>query len=295
MHSSAAPSGEVGRAALWMLGAITSFSVMAVAGRSLSATHDTFEIMMFRSLIGIGIVVGVAGAAGTLHQINRTHLRTHAARNVFHFTGQNLWFYAVAVAPLAQVIALEFTSPLWVTVLAPLFLGEKLTLKRGLAAIIGFGGVLLVAQPQASGFSAGLAAAAGSAICFAITAIFTKALTRTETITSILFWLTLIQAIFGVIAVGIDGQVTWPTLHTAPWLLAVAVAGLTAHFCLTSALRIAPAVIVMPMDFLRLPALALVGLAFYQEPLTWAIVGGSVLILTGNFINLGVFSARKLK
>jgi drug/metabolite transporter (DMT)-like permease len=269
-----------------MLGAITSFSMMAVAGRSLGPFHDTFEIMLFRSLVGIVIVVGVARTAGTLNQVRNRRLGTHLSRNVFHFTGQNLWFYAVTVAPLAQVIALEFTSPLWVSVLAPLFLGERLTLRRGLAAILGFAGVLIVAQPQASALNPGLIAAALAAVCFAITAIFTKLLTRTETITAILFWLTAIQAVFGLVMAGLDGQITAPSLHSAPWLLAVAVAGLAAHFCLTTALSLAPAVIVMPMDFLRLPALALVGLVFYDEPLGLAIVAGSALILGGNALNL---------
>lgn len=273
-------------AALWMIGAIVSFSTMAVAGRSLADTHDTFEIMLFRSIIGVGVVLSIGGLAGTLSQIGIGRLRTHIARNIFHFAGQNLWFFAVAVAPLAQVIALEFTSPLWVAVLAPLFLGERLTLLRAVAALLGFAGVMLVAQPQSSGLSPGLLAAAASAVCFAVTAIFTKSLTRTESITAILFWLTLTQAVFGFVAVFVDGQVVLPTSESLPWLLAVALAGLTAHFCLTRALTVAPAVIVMPMDFLRLPALALVGLMFYGEALTWLIVAGSALILTANFINI---------
>lgn len=273
-------------AALWMLGAIASFSTMAIAGRNLAAVHDTFEIMLFRSLIGLVIVLGISASVGTLTEIRTKRIRTHFARNVFHFTGQNLWFYAVAVAPFAQVIALEFTSPLWVAVLAPFLLGERLTRTRALAAALGFAGVLLVAQPTASNLSPGLLAAAASAVCFAVTAIFTKVLTRSDSITAILFWLTLFQAIFGLVAVFADGSVALPTRATLPWLLAVAAAGLAAHFCLTRALSIAPTIIVMPMDFLRLPALALVGLVFFDEPLTWLIVGGSALILFGNVLNV---------
>lgn len=280
-------------AAFWMLGAIASFSTMAVAGRSLYQSHDTFEIMLFRSLIGIVIVLAVAKLAGTLSQVRTTRIRTHFARNVFHFTGQNLWFFAVAVAPLAQVIALEFTSPLWVAVLAPFFLGERLTRKRAAAAILGFAGVMVVAQPNMSGFSPGLLAAAASALCFAVTAIYTKILTRSDSITSILFWLTAFQAVFGMVAVFADGHVAWPTGASLPWLLAVAVAGLTAHFCLTKALSIAPATLVMPMDFLRLPALALVGLIFYDEAITLLIVIGSALILCANSINILAENSKK--
>lgn len=286
---------RTGLAAVWMLGAIASFSTMAIAGRNLYQSHDTFEIMLFRSLIGLVIVLLVAAFAGTVAQIRTTRFKTHVARNVFHFTGQNLWFFAVAVAPLAQVIALEFTSPLWVALLAPIFLGERLTRVRTFAACLGFVGVMMVAQPKISGLSPGLMAAAASAICFAITAIYTKILTRFESITSILFWLTSLQALFGLIAVFSDGTITLPSLQTLPWLLAVAIAGLTAHFCLTTALSVAPATIVMPMDFLRLPALALIGLVFYDEPITWLIVLGSVLILSGNGVNLFAENRKKPK
>ncbi|MEM9395401.1 MAG: DMT family transporter [Pseudomonadota bacterium] len=286
-------SSRPGQAALWMLGAIASFSTMAVSGRNLYEDHDTFEIMLFRSIIGIGIVLFVARLAGTLHEVRTRHFRTHLVRNIFHFSGQNLWFFAVAVAPLAQVIALEFTSPLWVTLLAPLFLSERLTRIRACAALIGFIGVIIVAQPDLANLDPGLLAALAAALCFAVTAIFTKLLTRTDGTTGILFWLTVIQAVFGLVAVFWDGRVAFPTAETLPWLLAVAVAGLTAHFCLTTALRLAPAMIVMPMDFLRLPALALIGLVAYNEPLTLLIVFGSALILCGNFLNLWTENRKK--
>ena len=106
-------------AAAWMIGAISSFTLMAVAGRAVSAELDTFEIMLFRSLTGIIIVVSLAWATGSLRQINRGRLGLHATRNIFHFTGQNLWFYAITMIPLAQVFALEFTTPLWVILLSP--------------------------------------------------------------------------------------------------------------------------------------------------------------------------------
>ena len=102
------------RACLWMIGAIVSFTSMAIAGRQVSFALDTFEIMLYRSLMGIVIVCTVAGLSGTWRQINRQQLGLHAIRNAAHFTGQNLWFFAITAIPLAQVFALEFTSPIWV-------------------------------------------------------------------------------------------------------------------------------------------------------------------------------------
>lgn len=286
MAEVATAQGTPLRAAAWMTGAIVSFSSMAVAGRELGDTHDTFEIMLFRSLVGFLIVVSVATAMGRLSEIRAQHLGLHAARNLFHFTGQNLWFYAVTVAPLAQVFALEFTTPIWVTLLAPLFLGERLTRTRLLVALLGFVGILIVARPWSEPIEAGVITAAASAIGFAATTIATKRLTRVATVTCILFWLTVFQSVFGVIAVAWDGSVTWPTLVTLPWLIVVGCAGLFAHLCITQALTCAPATVVAPLDFLRLPLIAVIAMAVYDEPLVIWVFVGALVIFAANTINL---------
>ncbi len=131
----------VAHAALWMSGSIAPFSAMAVAGREVAVQLDTFEIMMYRSLLGLLIVLSIAGYTGAWRQINTRHMGTHVMRNTAHFAGQNLWFFAVTAIPLAQVFAIEFTSPLWVIVLSPLMLGERLTRMRLGAALEGFIGV----------------------------------------------------------------------------------------------------------------------------------------------------------
>ena len=282
---STAPSATL-RAALWMTGAIVSFSSMAVAGREVSFALDTFEIMMYRSLIGIVIVVLVA--TGKLHQVTRRRLNLQFLRNLVHFTGQNLWFFAVTAIPLAQVFALEFTSPLWVIVLSPLILGERLTPVRVLAALLGFAGILIVARPSADTVSIGILAAASAAVFFALTNMFTKRLTRTETVGCILFWLTAMQLGFGLIAAGIDGDIALPDGQTAPWLVVIGLGGLLAHFCITNALAIAPATVVMPFDFVRLPTIAVVGMLLYGEPLDlWVFVGAAV-IFAANYLNITV-------
>lgn len=273
-------------AALWMIGAISSFTLMAVAGRTVSAELDTFEIMFFRSLTGILIVVSVAIATGTFSQISRNRLGLHATRNIFHFAGQNLWFYAITVIPLAQVFALEFTTPIWVILLSPLILKERITPIGLFSAAIGFVGILIVARPDPASISWGLMAAAGCAVFFALTAIFTRMLTRTETITTILFYLTVMQAVFGLLCAGVDGDITLPSLVALPWVILIGIAGLLAHLCLTKALSIAPANIVMPIDFVRLPTIAVVGMLLYQEPLEIWIFVGAALIFGANYLNI---------
>lgn len=274
------------RAALWMTGAIASFSSMAVAGREVKDVHDTFEIMMYRSLFGLIVVVAVITLTGRWGQVTRRSPVLQLGRNLAHFTGQNLWFYAVTVIPLAQVFALEFTSPLWVVVLSPLILGERLTPIRALAAALGFAGIMIVARPDPDTINAGVISAASAAVFFALTMITTKRLTRTETIACILFWMTFIQLFLGLVTAGYDGQIALPTATTLPWLFLVGCAGLLAHFCVTNALAIAPATVVVPFDFIRLPTIAVVGMLVYGEALDIWVFVGALVIFGGNYLNI---------
>lgn len=274
------------RAAFWMLGAIVSFSLMAVAGRAAGAEHDTFEIMMYRSMVGVVIVSVVLSLRGGWAQVSTRALPMHILRNAAHFIGQNLWLYAVLLIPLAQVFALEFTTPLWVIVLSPLVLGERLTRWRALAALVGFVGVLIVSRPAPDTFSIGLAAAASCAIFFAMTTMLTKRLTRTQSTGDILFWLTVTQLVFGAVCAGYDGEIALPSQTGLPWLVAIGLAGLMAHFCITSALMIAPATVVIPFDFARLPTIAVVGWLIYGEEVDiWVMVGAAV-IFAGIYLNI---------
>ncbi len=273
-------------AALWMTGAIVSFSSMAIAGRALSTELDSFEMMMFRSFIGLAIILIVGFATGKICEVRFDRLPLHFLRNLGHFTGQNLWFTALPLITLAQVFALEFTTPIWVVIFAVLFAGEKLTRLRLTAVALGFAGAMMVARPGVGGDPTGLALAAASAIGFACSIVTTRMLTRTETVLGVLFWLTVMQAVMGMIATGYDGDVAWPSAQAWPWVTLIGIAGLLAHTCVTNALKVAPAIVVTPMDFLRLPAIAIIGAMFYAEPLNIWVLMGAVLIFTGNYANL---------
>ncbi|OWU68217.1 multidrug DMT transporter permease [Roseovarius sp. 22II1-1F6A] len=278
--------GSPGRAALWMVGAVASFTLMALAGREVSFALDTFEIMFYRSLVGVVLIVSITTMRRDWAGFHARKLGLHAVRNLAHFTGQNLWFFAIATIPLAQVVALEFTSPIWVVILAPLVLGERLTRVRVLAALIGFAGVLVVVRPEMSRIGPGELAAAACAVGFGLSALFTRKLRRTETTLSVLVWLTVMQAVFGLIAAGIDGDIAAPSLVTAPYLLVIGAAGLAAHLCLTTALGHASAAVVMPMDFARLPVLAVIGALVYLEPIDPWIIAGAGLIVLANWLNI---------
>jgi drug/metabolite transporter (DMT)-like permease len=274
------------KAGFWMLGAMVSFTLMAISGRSLADKLDTFEIMTYRSFIGIAIVLLIAYRAGTLGEVRTRYLKLHIIRNIFHFSGQNLWFFAILYVPLSQMFVFEFSTPLWVAVCAPLVLGERLTPIRFMAAAMGFFGILVVARPDFSDVNPAIIAAALCAVGFAGATLATKILTRTETITAILFWLTVLQAVFGVICAGYDGVMDIPRGSEWLWVFIIGICGLCAHFCITTALQLAPATIVTPFEFLRLPLITFVGVVLYGEKLEWLVFLGAFIVLLANIMNI---------
>ncbi|WP_417248942.1 DMT family transporter [Celeribacter sp.] len=283
------------KAAAWMLGAVFGFSSMAVLARRLTLDLDTFEIMAYRSGFGLIAVLIVASVAGTAHQIRATAMPLHFGRNVAHFAGQNLWLFAAPLIPLSQLFALEFAYPIIVAIGASIFLGERLTQMRVITAALGFTGIMIVAQPfGAGGLSIGTLAAIACAFGFAGSALFTKRLTRRAdgTVTNVLFWLSVMQLVFGIICAMLDGEMRFFTLAEAPLLAAFALAGLLAHFCLTTALSLAPASVVTPIDFLRLPLIALIALVLYGEPTTVETFIGAAIIFGANYANIVVESRR---
>ena len=273
-------------AATWMLGSVVSFSAMAVAARNVSAVHDSFEILMIRSAVGFALVVAYAVVASRWSEVTTDRLQGHFLRNVVHFVGQNLWFTALTLIPMAQLFALEFTSPLWIILLAPLFLGEALTRAKLLAAALGFLGILIATRPDIAHLSPGMLAGLGAAVCFATVSILTKRLTRGVSVLCILFWLTLMQFLFGLICAGFDGTITWPTGQTLPWLVLIGLCGVLAHLSLTTALTLAPASYVAPIDFVRLPLIAVVAAMLYAEPIDPYVLIGGVVIFGGIWLNV---------
>ena len=281
------------KATVWMIGAMFSFSLMAVSGRELATSLNTFEIMLFRSIIGFLIVVVIGYFARTLVEIKRGRLGLHLFRNLAHFSGQNLWFLAVASIPFSQLFALEFSTPVWVALLAPLFLGEVLTKQRVLAVILGFAGVLIVARPDINQFDFAIVAAVACAICFAGSMMATKSLTSDQSITCILFWLTLMQLAMGLVATVFTGTITFPEGINIFWIVIVGIGGLTAHFCITNALALAPAIVVIPLDFMRLPLISVIGFLAYGEAFELPILVGAGVIFIAILLNLKAEKQRQ--
>jgi drug/metabolite transporter (DMT)-like permease len=276
---------KTARAVLWMLGALVSFSIIAIAGREASKGADTFQIMFWRSALGVLVLSTIwLATGGKLRELTTQRIGTHALRNSVHYAAQYSWLAALPLIPLSQLFAVEFTSPLWVAVLAPLILGEKLTPWRLAAAVVGFIGTLIVVRPGAIPLSPGMIFGLAAALGFALSMIMTKRLTATESAFKILFYMQVLQTLIG--AVPMASRLTMPDPVTAGWIGLVGVCGLTSHFCQIRAFMLADAIIVAPLDFLRLPLIALAGALIYNEGLDpWVLTGGGIVI-AGNVVNM---------
>jgi drug/metabolite transporter (DMT)-like permease len=292
-----APPDERGRivwAVVWMVGALVSFTLVAIAGRGAAARGpDALQIAVWRTLIGFSILVMVVVVQGIpLGSLRSQRVSLQVVRNLIHFTAQFSWLYALTRMTLAELTAIEFTAPIWVALLAPFLISERLTMIRLATAVLGFIGVLVVVRPGAIPLTEGTPFAMVAAIGFALSMITTKRLLRGDTAFTILFWMQGLQVMIGLAIVyggyvaGYGQGLVTPDLVTFGWLAGVGVFGLTAHYSLAKAFTHADAIIVAPMDFLRLPLITMVGLLIYTEPLDpWVLVGGIIVVLA-NLLNI---------
>ena len=270
-------------AALWMSGTLVSFMLMAIGGRQLSGQLTTFQILFFRSMIGLLIVTFLLWRSGW-RQIYTRLFRIHALRNIAHFGGQFGWFYGIAYIPLAEVFSLEFTVPVWTAVLATVLLGERITRARVTAVIFGVLGVILILRPGLDVINPASLAVLGGALGYALSHTLTRRLALADTPLTILFYMTLIQLPLGFVTSIFDW--TTPSAAMLPWIFVVGVTALSGHYCMARALALADAIVVVPMDFLRLPLIAFVGALFYGEPLDWLVLAGGSVMFTGNLVNI---------
>lgn len=278
------------RAVAWMVGTLLSFSLMAIAVRELLDTMGTFEVLFFRSLVGLALVLAVVPRFG-FAALGTRKFGIHVVRNVLHFGGQFAWVFAIGLLPLATVFAIEFTMSVWTAVLAAAVLGERLNRGRLVMLVLGLVGTLIILRP---GFGfvhpAALVMLAG-AFAFATTMVATKRLSGTDSPLVVLFYMSAIQLPLGLLPA--LAQWVAPTLADVPWILGVGASGYSAHYCMTRAFRLADATLVVPLDFMRLPLIALVGFLFYGEAVELATMLGAAVIFSGTYYSVSRESRRR--
>jgi drug/metabolite transporter (DMT)-like permease len=270
----------------WMTGTLLSFSVMAITVRSLSSSLSILEILVVRAAVSLLIVLAVMALRPELRHTVKTHrFGLHLLRNGVHFGSQYLWAWSLLLLPLATVFALEFTMPAWTILLAPFFLGERMTPSRVGAVILGIAGVLVILRPGMETFQPASLMVLAAAFGYAINIIATKKLTATDSTFAIVFWMNAMQLVFGATFAGVTfvGKIGW---ELAPAIVAIGTAGLFAHYCMTNAFRAGDASVVIPLDFMRIPLIAVVGWWLYSEPLDIFVFAGAGLIISGILWNL---------
>lgn len=278
------------RGVAWMSGAVLSFCAMAIAARQLLLHMGTFEVLFFRTALSMLIVLPLAWRSG-LGRLRTRRFGTHLWRNLFHFGGQAAWVYSLGVLPLATVFAIEFTTPVWVAAAAVLVLGERMTRGRLVMLTLGIAGVLVILRPGASAMQPAAFVMLAGALGFAGNMIGTKRLSSTDSPLAVLFWMSIIQT---PICLAFAWH-TWamPGMEDAPWIAVIVCGHFTAHYCLTRAMKLADATVVGPVDFFRLPLIAVIGALFYGEPFDPAVMVGAAMMFSGTYYSLSQERRRR--
>ncbi len=267
-----------------MAGWLTLMIVIAVAGREATRELSVFQVMLLRSTLGMAMLWSLVRAAGGLPAMKTERLSQHVVRNVVHYAAQYGWFVALTLIPLAQVVSIGFTMPIWSAILAVFFLGERMSGRKWFAVLLGLVGVAVIVRTSAGQLNAGQLIALASALGFAVSIVLVKSLTPTDAAVAISFWMLVVQSAIGLVPALWVWQ--WPSPAAWGWVTVVAFCGTYSHYCFARAMEQADATVVVPMDFLRVPLTALVGWLVYAERLDLFTALSVGLILAGNVINL---------
>jgi drug/metabolite transporter (DMT)-like permease len=279
------------KAGLWMAGWLTLMLLMSVAGRAATIEIDIFQIMEMRAILGLALLWPLVHAAGGLRAMKSDVLGQHIGRNVIHYFAQYAWLLALTMIPLAQLISIEFTMPVWTAIFAGLFLGERIGGLKIVSIVLGILGVAVIVRPGLDHVDPGQLIALVMAVGFGISVTMVKGLTRHDSVVRIMFWMLVIQGLIGLLPALWVWR--WPSAEAWAWIAVIAACGTFSHYCMAKAMTYADATVVIPMDFLRVPLSAALGYLLYNEMLdVWTVAGGA-LILLGNMLNLRGAAPRK--
>lgn len=278
------------RGALWMFGAVLSFAAMAVAVRELQRHIGILEILALRTAVTLLIVCALIPSHGVRPLATR-RFPVHATRALVHLGGQFCWMYAIGALTLATVFAIEFTMPVWTALLAAAFLGERLNRGRIVMLVLGLAGVGIILRPGLGAFHpAALVMVLGS-IFYASNIIFTKRLSATDSALAVTFWMSAVQMPLTLVAAW--PQWVSPGLADLPWILVIGAGSFAAHYSMTRAMKLADATVLVPIDFIRLPLIAVVGVLFYAESFDPMVLVGAAVIFAGTYYSLSRENARR--
>jgi drug/metabolite transporter (DMT)-like permease len=210
-------------AALWMAGWLALMLIIAVAGREAAREINVFQLLEMRSILGFLMLYPLIRAKGGFGAMRTKRLPQHIARNLIHYGAQFGWFFALTLIPIGQVVAIEFTMPIWTAILAATFLGEHMTIWKIAAIVLGIVGVVVIVRPATSDVNPGQLIALAAAVGFGVSVAMVKSLTRTEQALSISFWMLVVQSAAGLLPALYVW--TWPPTYLWGWVVVIAFCG----------------------------------------------------------------------
>lgn len=285
LHIGRVLSGAVegnSRAVLLMVIGTVFFSSMHALIRYMSADLHAFELAFFRNLFGVLVVLPWLLRSG-LAPLKTKRLGLHSVRGLLNGVGMLMFFYAVSITPLADVIALSFTAPIFATVLAIVFLGEIVGTRRWAAIFIAFLGTMVILRPGLMEISQGQFLAMASAALWACALIMIKILSRTDSSITIIAYM----IIFQVPVSGLAAATVWitPSLEQVCIMAVMGTLGTVGQWLLIEALKEGDTNVVMPFDFLKMIWAVLLGFLFFNElPDLFTWLGSAIIFSSAIFI-----------
>lgn len=252
------------------------FVGVTVAVRYLGTNMNPVQAAFIRYCFGIVLILPLLSRAGIM-SLDRDRLGFHALRGLVHGGGVILWFLAMSRIPISEVTALGFTTPIFVTLGAAVFLSERLKPYRVAAVLLGFIGALLILRPGLRVIDIGALAQLGAAPLFACSYLMAKSATRREASSMIVVLL----SVFCTLTLALPALLVWrtPTLDELLLLGLTALLATSGHYCMTRALKAAEVSAVQPFTFLQLVWATILGLILFDEtPDVWIWIGGAVIV-----------------
>lgn len=280
------------RAAIYMLLSTIGFGLMAVTIRLASRTESTLEIAFFRNFFGLLTLLPMllapamrtADPVATFRaNVRTTRLSRYVVRALIGMVSMFFGFWSIANLPLSQAIALAYSSPIFVTVAAVLMLGEVVRIRRWMAVIIGFIGMLVIVRPLSHEFTAGSLVAVAAAVLSAIVAIQIKQLAATDSPDTVVFWtyalwvpMSLVAALF---------QWHWPQGITWLWLALTGLFGTVGQVMWTRALKLGDVSALTPISFMQLVVVTIAGWLLFGETIDrWTVLGAGIIFISTAYI-----------
>ena len=272
------------RGILWVALSGVVFALLNVFTLIPAQHLNPYVLAFLRYLFGTLFLLPILWRLGIYRSFHTNRAGLHVTRGAIHTAGMMLWFVALPLTTLAEITALGFTGPIFVTIGAALFLGEDVRLRRWLAVIVGFIGAMIIIRPGFSAIHLGVVCILISTPIFSASNLISKALARTDSANTIVIW----QHIVIVICAAPFAIWFWQTPDWTDllWFLAAGLCGTLGHICQQRGYQLADITLLQPIGFLSLIWNTLLGYSlFFQQPDVWTFVGAAVIFASAMYIS----------